>query len=66
MPGFSETFVVVEPAAIVSVAAGLDIWQTAALSLLEPAIIVVMGFIVAIIILAILLPILQLQTLVGG
>lgn len=43
-----------------------DQFTAAALSLLEPAIIVVMGFIVAIIILAILLPILQLQTLVGG
>ncbi|WP_022675294.1 type II secretion system F family protein, partial [Novosphingobium sp. B-7] len=37
-----------------------------ALALLEPAIIVVMGAIVALIILAILLPILQLQTLVGN
>jgi general secretion pathway protein F len=37
-----------------------------ALALLEPAIIVVMGGIVALIILSILLPILQLQTLVGS
>jgi general secretion pathway protein F len=37
-----------------------------ALALLEPTIIVVMGGIVALIILSILLPILQLQTLVGA
>lgn len=43
-----------------------DQFTIAALSLLEPAIIVVMGVIVALIILSILLPILQLQTLVGG
>jgi general secretion pathway protein F len=36
------------------------------MSLLEPAIIVVMGGIVATIVLAILLPILQLQSLIGG
>ena len=40
--------------------------SSAALALLEPAIIVVMGALVATIILAILLPILQLQTLAGG
>jgi general secretion pathway protein F len=34
--------------------------------MLEPAIIVVMGAVVATIVLAILLPILQLQTLIGG
>ena len=43
-----------------------DQFTATALSLLEPAIIVVMGAIVAVIILAILLPILQLQTLVGA
>lgn len=43
-----------------------DQFTAAALSLLEPAIIVVMGVIVALIILSILLPILQLQTLVGS
>lgn len=43
-----------------------DNFTATALSMLEPAIIVVMGAIVATIVLAILLPILQLQTLVGG
>lgn len=43
-----------------------DNFTATALSLLEPAIIVVMGAIVATIVLAILLPILQLEQLVGG
>ncbi len=43
-----------------------DSFTTAALSLLEPAIIVVMGVIVAVIVLSILLPILQLDTLAAG
>jgi general secretion pathway protein F len=43
-----------------------DSFTTTALSMLEPAIIVVMGVIVATIVLAILLPILQLENLVGG
>jgi general secretion pathway protein F len=43
-----------------------DNFTATALSMLEPAIIVVMGAIVATIVLAILLPILQLQNLVGG
>jgi len=43
-----------------------DNFTATALSLLEPAIIVVMGAVVATIVLAILLPILQLENLVGG
>jgi general secretion pathway protein F len=43
-----------------------DSFTTTALSLLEPAIIIVMGAIVALIVLSILLPILQLDTLAGG
>ncbi|MBA3578078.1 MAG: type II secretion system inner membrane protein GspF [Sphingomonas sp.] len=43
-----------------------DTFTATALSMLEPAIIVVMGAIVATIVLAILLPILQLEKLVGG
>ena len=43
-----------------------DVFTTTALSLLEPAIIIVMGAIVALIVLSILLPILQLDTLAGG
>ena len=43
-----------------------DTFTTTALSLLEPAIIIVMGVIVALIVLSILLPILQLDTLAGG
>ncbi len=43
-----------------------DTFTATVLSLLEPAIIVIMGVIVATIVLAILLPILQLQSLVGA
>jgi general secretion pathway protein F len=43
-----------------------DAFTSTALSLLEPAIIIVMGAIVAVIVLSILLPILQLDTLAGG
>jgi general secretion pathway protein F len=43
-----------------------DSFTTTALALLEPAIIVIMGALVAVIVLSILLPILQLDTLAGG
>jgi general secretion pathway protein F len=43
-----------------------DSFTATALALLEPAIIVVMGAVVALIVLSILLPILQLDTLAGG
>ena len=43
-----------------------DTFTTTALALLEPAIIIFMGVIVALIVLSILLPILQLDTLAGG
>lgn len=43
-----------------------DAFTSTALALLEPAIIIVMGVLVALIVLSILLPILQLDTLAGG
>ena len=43
-----------------------DAFTATALALLEPAIIIVMGVVVALIVLSILLPILQLDTLAGG
>lgn len=43
-----------------------DAFTSTALSLLEPAIIIIMGVVVAVIVLSILLPILQLDTLAGG
>jgi general secretion pathway protein F len=43
-----------------------DTFTATALALLEPAIIVIMGAVVAVIVLSILLPILQLDTLAGG
>ena len=43
-----------------------DTFTSTALALLEPAIIIVMGAVVALIVLSILLPILQLDTLAGG
>lgn len=43
-----------------------DAFTATALSLLEPAIIIIMGVVVALIVLSILLPILQLDTLAGG
>jgi general secretion pathway protein F len=43
-----------------------DAFTATVLALLEPLIIVVLGVIVALIVLAILLPILQLQSLVGA
>lgn len=43
-----------------------DAFTTTALALLEPAIIIIMGAVVAVIVLSILLPILQLDTLAGG
>ncbi|MDQ8755665.1 type II secretion system inner membrane protein GspF [Sphingosinicella sp. LHD-64] len=43
-----------------------DAFTSTALALLEPAIIIVMGVVVAVIVLSILLPILQLDTLAGG
>ncbi|MFN3388516.1 MAG: type II secretion system inner membrane protein GspF [Allosphingosinicella sp.] len=43
-----------------------DSFTSAALAMLEPAIIVAMGAVVAVIVLSILLPILQLDTLAGG
>jgi general secretion pathway protein F len=42
-----------------------DSFTAAALAMLEPAIIVIMGVIVALIVLSILLPILQLESLAG-
>jgi len=43
-----------------------DAFSSTALALLEPAIIIIMGVVVALIVLSILLPILQLDTLAGG
>ncbi|OYU72152.1 MAG: general secretion pathway protein F, partial [Alphaproteobacteria bacterium PA3] len=43
-----------------------DRFTATALSLLEPAIIVIMGCVVALIVLAILLPILQIETLAAA
>ncbi|MGQ0661348.1 type II secretion system inner membrane protein GspF [Sphingosinicella sp.] len=43
-----------------------DAFTATALALLEPAIIIIMGAVVAVIVLSILLPILQLDTLAGG
>ena len=43
-----------------------DAFTSTALALLEPAIIIIMGVVVALIVLSILLPILQLDTLAGG
>jgi general secretion pathway protein F len=44
----------------------IDSFTSAALAMLEPVIIILMGGIVAVIILSILLPILQLQSLTGA
>ena len=43
-----------------------DMFTTTVLALLEPAIIVVMGVVVAVIVLSVLLPILQIDALAGG